>query len=141
MTIDLNRKKALLEDHLEQYWSMILSNPARHSSFLPYLERWKAVYSILLNDERFLYLAVPVTKDSRFQVSQYYMRYDGVFCFMSSVYRDGSGRELLCANPLRFPYDPNAPRKIPPTVSTSKRWWRLASAFSLERVLVPLNRG
>ncbi len=108
MNVDLDQKKALLEEHLERYWEQQLRDPARRARYEPYLDRWRAMYSVLFNDERFLTLAEPVSRDTRLGVSQYYMRYDGVFCFQTAVLREPSGRELILANPLRFPFDPGA---------------------------------
>ncbi len=113
MSVDLGKRKALLEEHLEQYWEMQLRKPNAATNFRPYVDRWRAMYSVLLRDERFLTLAQPVTSKTRLGVSQYYMRYDGVFCFLTAVLREPSGREIILANPLRFPYDPKASPRRP----------------------------
>ncbi|MDP7422601.1 MAG: hypothetical protein QGH40_12045, partial [bacterium] len=113
MEIDYNARKALLQQHIDHFWNTLLSDPEKQQAFLPYLDRGKALYGVLLKNDRFLALAEPVTDETPLEVTQYYMRYDGVFCFLEGVFRDPENREILCANPLRFPYDPRASRQLP----------------------------
>ncbi len=113
MEIDYQARRVLLEQHIESYWNNVLSVPERRKHLLPSLERWKAMYGVLLRDERFLALAEPVTKDTPLEETQYYMRYDGVFCFLEGLFKDTEGREIICANPLRFPFAPRAQQQLP----------------------------
>lgn len=104
--VKLDDRRGELRRHFEAYWERRLSDAGGTERFpAARVARWKALYERLLADDRFVYLAEPVTAETRFLANEYAMRYDGVHVFPEAILRDGEGRFVVNGNPMRFPWD------------------------------------
>lgn len=110
---DAAARRGELREHARRCWARLAEMRDGGRAFAARIERWEALLEIMLDDERFVRLAEPVTGDTVFRVAEYAMRYDGVHVFPEIVLRDDGGEELVVGNAMRLPYDETAPRALP----------------------------
>ncbi len=104
--VNLDERRAELRQHFKGYWEARLTEDGAGDRFpSARVEHWKALYERLLLDDRFVYLAEIVTKDTLFRANEYAMRYDGVHVFPEAILRNDEGKFVVNGNPMRFPWD------------------------------------
>lgn len=112
-TMDRSAKRKLLREHAEAYWK----GSGREALPTGYGDReiasWKKLVDRLLENERFVELAHPVTEETVLPPNSYAMRFDGVYVFFEAFVRDGENREIISGNPMRYPWDEKAPAFVP----------------------------
>lgn len=104
--VNLDDRRGELRRHFQAYWEARLAEADAAERFpAKRVEAWKALYEKLLEDDRFVYLAEPVTEDTRFIANEYAMRFDGVHVFPEAILRNETGDLVVNGNPMRFPWD------------------------------------
>lgn len=112
-SMNLDAKREELRTHAAHYWETLGQKalPAGYGDVE--IATWRRLYEDLLQNERFVRLAHPVTEETVLPPNSYAMRFDGVYVFFEAFVRDGDNQEIISGNPMRYPWDEKAPAFVP----------------------------
>jgi len=107
---DLKERRQTLAAHIGRYFEthsprLIASGAATEGD----LSKWRDLFDALFEDEAVRAAAEPFTAATRVRPSEYYLRFDGIHVFPEALLRGEDDRPLVEGNPMRFPFDADAP--------------------------------